>query len=491
MGQLLSRGIIRQIFACLLLLSALAWPAPRPGSAAPAEGITPLFPGNLTGSATSAPGSADRMFAAQADQAIASIDVALYDFDRASVRDALIAAKSRGVSVRVVGDDDDSADPQYAPFYQALAAAGIPVVNDTQSSLMHNKFAVFDGQTTWTGSANFSDTAFTRNGENVVVITSTLVADIYRTEFGEMFGGKFHNAKADNTLHNATVAGSAVEVAFAPTDGVENRIIGALNSADTSIQVAMFTFTSAPIAQALIAAKNRGVAVEVLLDGTADGSQFSQRDPLCAAGVSLRVENWTGKLHDKYAIVDAGTASDPLVLTGSTNWTNNAVTANDENLLIAHNADLASAFASDFARLRSAIGTGSFACNLPPAPAPQPQAYLPLVSNTTQPAAAGQATITFIDANPPASLDEYVLIRNNGGTLDMAGWTLRDLAGHIYTFPAFRLPGNSEVRVWVKNGTNDSSNLYWGLAQPVWNNGGDTASLRDAQGVEVSRYSYP
>jgi phosphatidylserine/phosphatidylglycerophosphate/cardiolipin synthase-like enzyme len=118
----------------------------------------------------------------------------------------------------------------------------------------------------------------------------------------------------------------------------------------------MFTFTSAPIAQALIAAKSRGVAVEVLLDGTADGSEFSQRDPPCAAGVTARVEGWAGKLHDKYAVVDAGTASDPLILTGSTNWTNNAVTANDENLLIVHDADLAGAFADDFGRLRAAIG---------------------------------------------------------------------------------------------------------------------------------------
>jgi phosphatidylserine/phosphatidylglycerophosphate/cardiolipin synthase-like enzyme len=228
---------------------------------------------------------------------------------------------------------------------------------------MHNKFAVFDNQVTWTGSANFSNSDFSRNGNNVVVITDTIVATIYRTEFAEMFGGAFSNDKTDNTAHSATVGGIPVEIAFSPTAGVEQRIIAAINSANSSIQVAMFTFTSAPIAQALISARSRGVAVEVLLETVSAGSQFSQRDPLCAAGVTVRVEDFAGRLHDKYAIVDAGRTSDPLIITGSTNWTTSAVEANDENLLIAHDGGLASTFASDFARLRVAISPNAFMCN--------------------------------------------------------------------------------------------------------------------------------
>ncbi len=483
---------LKALIWSMCLLAALSWLPARPSAAAPVEAITPLFLGSLTGPVTQTPVPADGLFTALAAHSTSSIDVALYDFDRATVRDALIAAKNRGVTVRMVGDNDDSVDPQYAPFYQSMLTNGIAVVTDTQSSLMHNKFVVFDGQTTWSGSANFTNTAFTRNGENVVVITSTVVANIYATEFAEMFSRKFHNDKTDNTPHSATVAGSPVEVAFAPTDGVENRIIAALNSASSSIQVAMFTFTSVPIAQALIAAKSRGVAVEVLLDGTADGSDFSQRDPLCAAGVTVRVENWPSKLHDKYAVVDSGVASDPLILTGSTNWTNNAVTANDENLLIVHNADLASAFASDFGRLRAAVGANTFGCNLTPTQAPQPRVYLPLLLSAAVPVPPGHATLVSIDADPPATLDESVLIRNDGvGTLNMSGWTLRDLADNVYTFPSFTLPAGAEVRVWTKVGTDDGANLFWGRGVAVWNNSGDTAILRDVQGGEVGRFSYP
>jgi len=482
---------LRWLLAGLLLLASLGGARARPGAAAPAEAMSSLLLGSLTNSSTLVQTPADGLFTVLAQQAQSSIDVALYDFNRASVRDALLAAKARGVSITTVGDNEDSTHPSYAPFYQSLVNASIPLTLDTTTALMHNKFAVFDNSVTWTGSANFSDNAFVRNGENVVVITSTVVANIYATEFNEMFGGKFHKQKTDNTPHSATVAGSALEIAFAPTDGVEARIVNALNSASASIQVAMFTFTNATIAQALIAAKNRGVAVEVLFDDQADGSQFSQRDPLCDAGVTVRVKNWSPTLHDKYAVVDAGTASDPLVVTGSTNWTANAVEANDENLLIVHSGDLASSFANDFARLRAAIAPGGFSCNAGPDNAPEPRLYLPLVQRGAA-APAGQARITAIEAAPPAALDEYVLIENVGaGPLDMAGWKLSDAANTTYTFPAFTLAAGAQVKVWVKAGTDDAANLYWGRASAVWNNGGDTATLRDAQGTVVSTYTYP
>ncbi|HEX5690520.1 MAG TPA: phospholipase D-like domain-containing protein, partial [Roseiflexaceae bacterium] len=334
--------------------------------------------------ASTTPGAPDALFTTLAGNASASIDVALYDFNRASVRDALLAAHGRGVNVRVVGDGEDAADPGYAPFYNSLLSSGIQVITDTKSSLMHNKFAVFDGLVTWSGSANISDTGFTFNAENIVVITDTVVANIYHTEFNEMFSGKFSNDKTDNTAHNASVGGSALEIAFAPTDGVQNRIAAALNSANSSIDVAMFTFTNDALGDALIAAHNRGVKVEVMLDQVAAGSTGGERDRLCAAGVAVRVENFAAKIHDKVAVIDAGTSSDPLVVTGSTNWTANAVQANDENLLIVHDAGLAADFSAELGRVRGAIASGSFTCNAP---------QLTATPTATQPVASPQCDV--------------------------------------------------------------------------------------------------
>jgi hypothetical protein len=140
----------------------------------------------------------------------------------------------------------------------------------------------------------------------------------------------------------------------------------------------------------------------------------------------------------------------------------------------------------------------------PPCPA---QLYLPLIRNGATAAPTPPATptaapitpnpaslrITFIDYAPTTgATDEYVTIRNAGGSAaDLSGWTLRDLAGNTYTFPAFALAAGAEVKVWTKAGTNDSANLYWGRGTAVWNNtGSDSASLRDAGGAEVDSYSY-
>jgi endonuclease G len=120
------------------------------------------------------------------------------------------------------------------------------------------------------------------------------------------------------------------------------------------------------------------------------------------------------------------------------------------------------------------------------------QLYLPLIRNGELAATAG-VHISFIDYAPATGpTDEYVAIRNEGGSpADLAGWTLRDLAGTTYIFPAFSLAVGAEVRVWTRVGMNDAGNLYWGRTQAVWNNsGGDSASLRNAGGAEVDSYSY-
>ncbi len=106
--------------------------------------------------------------------------------------------------------------------------------------------------------------------------------------------------------------------------------------------------------------------------------------------------------------------------------------------------------------------------------------------------APANVRITHILYDPPAgTLEEYVRIQNAGGTAqNMTGWTLRDESAHIYTFPTFTLAPGGQVQVWTKSGANNATNLYWSSAQAVWNNGGDTAQLRNAGGTLISQCSY-
>lgn len=91
---------------------------------------------------------------------------------------------------------------------------------------------------------------------------------------------------------------------------------------------------------------------------------------------------------------------------------------------------------------------------------------------------------------------ELVLIRNTGSSrIDMSGWSLEDTERHErgpyrYLFPKFGLEGGGEVRVHSGHGVNDHDDLFWGRGWPVWNNTGDTAILRNANGVEIDRLRF-
>lgn len=88
-------------------------------------------------------------------------------------------------------------------------------------------------------------------------------------------------------------------------------------------------------------------------------------------------------------------------------------------------------------------------------------------------------------------LDEYVTIRNQFKKfIPMEGWTLRDDNKNVFTFPRYTLTDFASVKVWTKSGVIDPENLYWGRTDPVWNDHGDCAYLRDEEGDLVDSFCY-
>ncbi len=87
---------------------------------------------------------------------------------------------------------------------------------------------------------------------------------------------------------------------------------------------------------------------------------------------------------------------------------------------------------------------------------------------------------------------EWVEIANEGSEdVNLQGFTLKDEANHIYTFPAVTLRAGATLQLHSGRGTDSKEHLYWGLVgDSVWNNDGDTAYLRDAQGRLVDSYGY-
>jgi competence protein ComEC len=113
--------------------------------------------------------------------------------------------------------------------------------------------------------------------------------------------------------------------------------------------------------------------------------------------------------------------------------------------------------------------------------------------------AASAGTLALADVNADAAgddrenlNDEYVVLENAGSDpLDLSGWTLADEAGRTYAFPdGFELAAGEQVTVHTGSGTDTATDLYWGSGSPVWNNGGDTVVVRDADGDVVLREAY-
>jgi len=97
-------------------------------------------------------GGPDAALAEAIDQAVLSVDVAAYSLDLWSIRDALLRAHRRGVSVRLVVESDNLDSDELIQ----IAEAGVPVLGDRREGLMHNKFVVIDRYEVWTGSMNFT-----------------------------------------------------------------------------------------------------------------------------------------------------------------------------------------------------------------------------------------------------------------------------------------------------------------------------------------------
>jgi phosphatidylserine/phosphatidylglycerophosphate/cardiolipin synthase-like enzyme len=122
------------------------------------------------------------------------------------------------------------------------------------------------------------------------------------------------------------------EEAFSPHQGATalvNRVIG---EAKESIHVAAYTFTSKPIADALIWAHDNGVEVMVVLDAKQTKSKRSLLPYLLGNGVPTRINRHYAIMHNKFMVIDG-----KILELGSFNYTKSAEERNAENVLVIRN----------------------------------------------------------------------------------------------------------------------------------------------------------
>lgn len=96
------------------------------------------------------------------------------------------------------------------------------------------------------------------------------------------------------------------------------------------------------------------------------------------------------------------------------------------------------------------------------------------------------------DTGSNSSLNaEWVkLVNTTSHSRTITGWKLSDAVGHTYTFGRFTVHAHDYVRVHTGRGTNALHNRYWDQGGYIWNNSGDRARLRNANGTTVDTCSY-
>lgn len=265
---------------------------------------------------------------------------------------------------------------------QTLARLEWPLSRD----IMHNKFFIFKSKkrrAVWTGTANLSQSCMgLENNANMgVLIEDPQVADIFQTEFDEMFDfqkqafidksgklaglgtseipqGRFHRQKRPNTRRYLSFSdGHELKIHFSPTDDGEHRsILPMIYSArpGDEIRIAMFGSGGVELIRALQWAASQGVQIRILLDFATsfnpgswvhkksapklqDPNPYAQAESPQMKPIEIRFSKWNGMNHHKTATLTRvnaqGQRRAEVLIVGSQNWSASGNDDNDENML--------------------------------------------------------------------------------------------------------------------------------------------------------------
>lgn len=112
--------------------------------------------------------SCERMLVESINATRKGLLIQAYSFTSATIAKAVVDAHRRGVEVYVILDKSQESEKYTSATF--LRNEGVPVVIDRRPAIAHNKVMIFDGQSVFTGSFNFTRSAQDRNAENGIII---------------------------------------------------------------------------------------------------------------------------------------------------------------------------------------------------------------------------------------------------------------------------------------------------------------------------------
>lgn len=159
--------------------------------------------------------------------------------------------------------------------------------------------------------------------------------------------GIFLLVACSQSVGTIPIPNDSVDVHFSPKGGCKEAITREIEGAKTDIYVQAYSFTSAPIAKALLSASKRGVKVEAILDKSQRTAKYSSASFLANVRIATFIDDKHAIAHNKIIIIDGVT-----VITGSFNFTKAAEERNAENLLVIRSKDLAKLYMDNWMQHR-------------------------------------------------------------------------------------------------------------------------------------------
>lgn len=273
------------------------------------------------------------------DTAEEYIHCALFELELQELKDKFVEIEKNGnVDIKIITDDN------YLDEVDDIIDI-LDIKDDDRSALMHNKFCIIDGKSVWTGSFNPTFRGANKNNNNVIVVQSENFATVYEQEFQEMWNGQFGKGNlAENNIMK--INDKEYEVYFCPEDWCANKLIYALQDAETEIKFMTFSFTHDGVGETLIERSQLGVNIQGIFEKSQNNKYTEYEKLLGLDGIDVRWDGNPANMHNKVFIIDAS-----VVVTGSFNPSNNGDKRNDENLVIIHNPEIAAVYLDEFDRI--------------------------------------------------------------------------------------------------------------------------------------------
>jgi phosphatidylserine/phosphatidylglycerophosphate/cardiolipin synthase-like enzyme len=301
-----------------------------------------------------------------------TLDIAVQELDNEKIAQAILDARFRGVSVRMVveqdylltarlpavraraGEDEAAALhrvqwglesgekslEENRRLFSALLRCNVDIKSDYNPEIFHQKFVIRDYRgdarptsALLSGSANFTVTDCHQNLNHVVIFHDARICKEYAGEFTSIRAGHFGRGEHGDVPKCHNLNGVPVKVLFAPDHTPELEIMKQMLKATDRVDFAIFTFSgSSGIDDVMVTLQAAGRHVRGAVDPGQGVQTWAATHDLDRAGIEIFFPDRTPpfrKLHHKLMVVD-----EAIVVAGSFNYTAPANEYNDENIFV-------------------------------------------------------------------------------------------------------------------------------------------------------------